>query len=491
VHHDGGATTVDVNQQQNRATWVLLGVFDLTPGANPRVVLSNIANGSVRADAIRVVRQVTAETELVVDNTDAGTSQAGTWSTGTSYDAGDYYGSNYIAAISGGGADSFTWPAEVAAAGRYQIFARWTSNTGRNTAAEYTVHHSGGATAVTANQQQNASIWVSLGVYQLAPSQNHRVVLTDAGTGSVAADAIRVVPVEYGTVPVYADAIRFVANDAEDVLYVHSDHLGSPQKLTDLAGDVVWDAQFTPFGEPDAITGAANDNRRFPGQYFDAESGFHYNWFRDYDPVLGRYVQADPIGLSLADQPNLYTYSSENPIGEIDRDGRQPQVVAPVVLGIPAYVGHLIGRALQGQMLIYETIYGPLLDPSLSGMMSESEAQAEADQADESARGSTALVPFMCQPGCPPCKTVTGKVVPLGTFGHHGIDNENRWDIVQHGIRGPHLNVYKANQIPANHPVPKMRCNCFWSEVGTFPPNELPFGNYMWMEPFDNSGGPL
>jgi RHS repeat-associated protein len=48
------------------------------------------------------------------------------------------------------------------------------------------------------------------------------------------------------------------------------------------------------FGAVDVIVGPASNNLRFPGQYFLLESGLHYNWYRHYDPTLGRYVQADP-----------------------------------------------------------------------------------------------------------------------------------------------------------------------------------------------------
>ena len=370
IHHDGGSTTVDVNQQENRATWVLLGTFDLDPSANPRVVLTNQANGTVRADAIRVVQQVTAEVEFVVDNADPSTSQTGSWTTGTSYSAGVYFDSNYRIASGGGGSNAFTWPTEVGSSGRYQVFARWIGTDTRNTAAEFTVHHGGGSSAVSVNQQLNSGLWIPLGVYDLAPSQNHRVVLTDSGTGSVAADAIRVVPVEYDSVPVYADAVRFVANDAEDVLTVHTDQLGTPQKLTDLARSVVWDASFTPFGEADSITGPANDNQRFPGQYFDAESGFHYNYFRDYDPALGRYIQADPIG--LAGGMNVYAYAGGNPIRYVDPRGLDiwgEAIAAAAVAAAadgPIPAGDVVGLCIlagAGAWWVVEEVFGDSDDP--------------------------------------------------------------------------------------------------------------------------------
>jgi RHS repeat-associated protein len=69
-------------------------------------------------------------------------------------------------------------------------------------------------------------------------------------------------------------------------------------------------------------------NLRFPGQYYDAETGKHYNYFRDYDPAIGRYVQADPLGVMLARSPELqsqlnhmYGYVNGNPIKFVDYRG--------------------------------------------------------------------------------------------------------------------------------------------------------------------------
>ncbi|MEW6079692.1 MAG: RHS repeat-associated core domain-containing protein, partial [Thermodesulfobacteriota bacterium] len=46
------------------------------------------------------------------------------------------------------------------------------------------------------------------------------------------------------------------------------------------------------------------ENFRFPGQYYDAETGLHYNGFRYYEPEIGRYLRKDPIGFFSGD-PNL------------------------------------------------------------------------------------------------------------------------------------------------------------------------------------------
>jgi RHS repeat-associated protein len=133
---------------------------------------------------------------------------------------------------------------------------------------------------------------------------------------------------------VVADGIRLVAAGAgaSNLVYIHADHLGSPQKMTDASQALVWDAQFDPFGEEVSISGAATHPTRFPGQYADPETGFSYNYFRDYDPTIGRYVQSDPIGLRGG--LNTYSYVDGNPLTQIDPKGLRPNSL-PVHTGIP------------------------------------------------------------------------------------------------------------------------------------------------------------
>ena len=63
---------------------------------------------------------------------------------------------------------------------------------------------------------------------------------------------------------------------------------------------------------------------RFPGQWFQAESGLHQNWMRDYDPTTGRYIQADPLG--LVDGPSVYNYALQNPGRFVDPRGTDAYV---------------------------------------------------------------------------------------------------------------------------------------------------------------------
>jgi RHS repeat-associated protein len=115
-------------------------------------------------------------------------------------------------------------------------------------------------------------------------------------------------------------------NDGGETVYdVHTDHLDTPRLLTDAAQTVVWRASHEAFGHvpataldenPDGDGTSITFNVRFPGQYYDEETGLHYNRFRYYDPAIGRYISADPIGQSGG--ANLYAYALNSPTAYID-----------------------------------------------------------------------------------------------------------------------------------------------------------------------------
>lgn len=92
--------------------------------------------------------------------------------------------------------------------------------------------------------------------------------------------------------------------------YLHSDHLNTPRLATDESQQGVWQWKSDAFGIGDA-SNSLSLNLRFPGQYFDTETGLHYNYFRDYAPKTGRYIQSDPIG--LAGGLNTFLYALGNP----------------------------------------------------------------------------------------------------------------------------------------------------------------------------------
>ncbi|KQM54725.1 hypothetical protein ASE80_20005 [Pseudomonas sp. Leaf15] len=94
------------------------------------------------------------------------------------------------------------------------------------------------------------------------------------------------------------------------------DHLGTPQELTNPEGEIVWSAHYRAYGEIARLDVRKIDNPlRFQGQYFDAESGLHYNRHRYYNPDIGRYLTPDPV--KLAAGINAYRYVP-NPTGWVD-----------------------------------------------------------------------------------------------------------------------------------------------------------------------------
>ena len=150
----------------------------------------------------------------------------------------------------------------------------------------------------------------------------------------------------------------------EAIVYLHSDHLNTPRLATDPEQRIRWRWEGEAFGESKPQSGKAlaetdgedgdeDDgkaktivNLRFAGQYYDSETGLHYNWNRYYDPKIGRYLSSDPIG--LAGGLNTYAYVFNSPVNLVDPSG----LVAPVVaVGIGALVGgtaQAVTTAIQG-----------------------------------------------------------------------------------------------------------------------------------------------
>ncbi|MFO1434557.1 MAG: RHS repeat-associated core domain-containing protein [Candidatus Competibacteraceae bacterium] len=107
--------------------------------------------------------------------------------------------------------------------------------------------------------------------------------------------------------------------EGKNYAYYHTDHLGTPQKLTDKNGSVQWSAIYDSFGRAHIQNTSIINNLRFPGQYFDIETKTHSNYSRDYEPDSGRYIQPDPVGLRGG--VNVYIYSDNNPLKNLNRSG--------------------------------------------------------------------------------------------------------------------------------------------------------------------------
>ena len=100
--------------------------------------------------------------------------------------------------------------------------------------------------------------------------------------------------------------------------YVTADQLNTPRAVTDQSATLEWSWTSDPFGNGQP-TGSLTYNLRFPGQYYDSETGHNYNYYRDYNPQTGRYLESDPFGLKAG--INTYVYVEDMPLVLVDRFG--------------------------------------------------------------------------------------------------------------------------------------------------------------------------
>ena len=145
VFYSGGTTPVSMNQTANGGKWILLGTFTLDPSLNPKVELSDQANGTVVADAVMVVP-------------------------------------------SGTSADRVTYTPTLSSAGTLDIYAKWGESHTRAETVTYTIHHGGGSTDRVVNQQQPSAGWFRLGAFSMSPGQNHRVEVAGVLAGETVID---------------------------------------------------------------------------------------------------------------------------------------------------------------------------------------------------------------------------------------------------------------------------------------------------------------
>jgi len=161
----------------------------------------------------------------------------------------------------------------------------------------------------------------------------------------------------------YLNGQRLALIDSTGVYYLHSNHLDTPQVITDQNQNIVWAANYEPFGEAQITTAEIENNLRFPGQYFDEETNLYYNYFRDYDPSVGRYTQSDPIGLDGGF--NTYLYGNANPVRFIDPTGELaflaflPAIISGSGGGTAAAGGFSAGTALLGGLGLFAILNIP------------------------------------------------------------------------------------------------------------------------------------
>jgi RHS repeat-associated protein len=199
------------------------------------------------------------------------------------------------------------------------------------------------------------------------------------------------------------------------VFYVHTDQLNAPRKISQPSSNTLaWRWDTDPFGtvaptqNPGGL-GTFPYNLRFPGQYYQGETGLNYNYFRDYDPQTGRYLESDPIGLNGGINP--YAYADGNPISNSDPTGEQIAIEGPVVVGGLVIAGCYITGTCQQ------------LSDALSNIMS-----ARSRGKSDPVSGLTPVNPGKdCNGNCKPCPPNQTWQAPGN---EHGSTTGTHW----HGI---------------------------------------------------------
>jgi RHS repeat-associated protein len=262
ITHAGGTSSHPIDQSVSSSGWYSLGSHDFSTEAV--IALTPAPGYAAVADAVKVAP---------VEDTDS---------------------------------DIARWAASVED-GTYDVYARWPSVVGAASQAPFAVQHTAGTTSITQDQTSATGQWNLFGTYSFDDALTQGLRLTAVPDDTVLADAVHFLP---------------VANLSHRYhpAYIHTDHLGTPQKMTDENQNIVWDSAYEPFGEAEITAQPHFESPlRFPGQYFDAETGLHQNHNRDYDKDIGRYLQSDPIGLKGG--INTYLYANGNPIRFIDELG--------------------------------------------------------------------------------------------------------------------------------------------------------------------------
>ncbi len=177
---------------------------------------------------------------------------------------------------------------------------------------------------------------------------------TGVGTGTYALTAKAV---DNNNAETVSTAVNITVTVASTLYFIHPDHLNTPRLVADATGTTVWRwDQQEPFGnnpadENPSGLGAFDLPLRLPGQYYDKETNLSYNYFRDYDPSLGRYGESDPIGLYGG--INSYAYGDSSPLVFVDPAGDFafiPAIIAGAKLAGAFLTGYYGGQFAVGMV---------------------------------------------------------------------------------------------------------------------------------------------
>ncbi len=300
----------------NWADWRQISTNINLPAGQHRVSLKTLGESGPNLDQVALVSDGSASHTLTLDTSTA--TFQGNHALNTSH-AG-YTGEGFIDYIGEGQVD---WPISIGQAGHYRLNIRYAlSGTNRPLTLLINEQPQGQVNFVPTAAW---NIWNETAVTLELSAGQHILSLKTTGNSGPNIDRIALIAVsapaenEPDTPPGGPGSQPpSPAPESEPELYfIHNDHLGTPQVVTNQSQQVVWMVDYLPFGQ---VIADPNNTlelySRFPGQYLDSETGLYYNYFRDYDPTIGRYIQSDPIGLEGG--INTYAYALNNPYRYID-----------------------------------------------------------------------------------------------------------------------------------------------------------------------------
>jgi len=212
-----------------------------------------------------------------------------------------------------------------------------------------------------------------------------------------------------GDIPVAV--LKGGAGNVQDKLfYIYTDHLNTPREIRNHANQTRWTwypEQSGAFGDgqpndsPSAL-GIFTFNLRFPGQLYDVATQLSYNYYRDYNPRTGRYIESDPIG--LAGGINTYGYANQNPLSYIDPDGRF--FFLPIIAGLAGGGASGAGAtaATLGVLGVGSAVTWGLQHPAIPSGSANSDPFANAGADSSSSSSSASDSKKDCGPDKPDCK---------------------------------------------------------------------------------------
>jgi len=231
-------------------------------------------------------------------------------------------------------------------------------------------------------------------------------VWREGTTGALASQSLATQPLASPIAQIeHANNVHFGGSNgtaAEFVLYFVVDALATPREAKNQAGQAVWRWASDAFGstlpneDPDGDGRRTIVNLRFPGQYFDAEAGLHYNWHRTYDAASGRYLESDPIGLEGG--INSYLYANAAPTMYADPNGLTPVGMA-IRVGMRAIGGRAAADAIgAGARSLLGPTVGGVAACVLAGVCSVSDSASD----DAGARVGAGAAAGSSNPNCLP-----------------------------------------------------------------------------------------